>query len=218
MFERLSSLPHIRRLSTPRLPTLDCIMSPLFRLSTFLLFLLSACSRPADVEQGQPAPPWLTPEVSDSLKAAGVRSIPSGDVPAAAAVIYRGTIVTGWNDVMSNANAAGHADINALTAAMRRFGGAEAFKRIDRDSLYLVTTWEPCPMCKGAIADEHRLKPENVVVLMLKENDLLATEKKQIERFDARRVYVARPDIQQEFFCRHPVYARAYPEKCGQNR
>src|SRR5688572_28992432 len=111
-----------------------------------LFLLIAACASPKEDGKASPAPEWLTSEVYDSLRAAGLRSIPSGDVPAAAAVIYRGRIVTGWNDMNLNANAAGHADINALSAAMRLFGGAEAFKKIDRDSLFLVTTWEPCPM------------------------------------------------------------------------
>lgn len=184
-------------------------------LLLFLLLLLpAACGKPVEERHAVPAPSWLTREVYDSLAAAGLRAIP-GDVPAAAAVIYRGRIVTGWNDVNRNANAAGHADINALTAAMRSFGGAEAFKRIDRDSLYLVTTWEPCPMCQGAIADEYHLKPENVVVLMMKDDDLLRSERRNMDGFAARYLYVARPDIQQALFCRHPGYRKEFPGKCG---
>jgi tRNA(Arg) A34 adenosine deaminase TadA len=192
-------------------------MTHLRSIPLLLLFVLAACGREREEHTASPAPAWLTEEVYDSLRAAGQRAIPD-DVPAAAAVIYRGRIITGWNDVNRNANAAGHADINALTSAMRELGGAEAFKRIDRDSLYLVTTWEPCPMCQGAIADEHRLKPENVVVLMLKDEDLLRTESRHMEGFAARRLYVERPDIQQDLFCRHPGYRKEFPEKCGPRR
>ena len=48
--------------------------------------------------------------------------------------------------------AAGHAELNALSAAMRRVG-PKAFAALNRDSLVLITTSEPCPMCRGAILD-----------------------------------------------------------------
>ena len=75
----------------------------------------------------------------------------SGDVPVASIVNYGSrTIGTGYNTVVSDTSAGGHAEINALSSAMRRVG-PKAFAALDRDSLVLITTVEPCPMCRGAI-------------------------------------------------------------------
>ena len=81
----------------------------------------------------------------------GSRALRSGDVPAAAIVQYGSRIIgTGYETVVSDTNAAGHAEINALSNAMRRVG-PKAFAGLKRDSLVLITTMEPCPMCRGAI-------------------------------------------------------------------
>lgn len=159
-------------------------------------------------------PDWLTPGLIESLHRAGLRSIPSRDVPAAAAVIYRGNVIVGWNDVAATGNPAGHADINAITNAIRHFGGAERFKRLNRDELYLVTTYEPCPMCEGVLAGEHGLKPENIYVLMLKEERHRADEQARCAHLRRGWQYVARDDVQQGLFCLHPSYRKAFPERC----
>jgi len=160
------------------------------------------------------APSWLTPRVIEALHRAGLRSIPSRDVPAAAAIVYRGNVIVGWNDVAATGNPAGHADVNAVTNAIRHFGGAERFKRLDRDDLYLVTTYEPCPMCEAVLAGEHGLKPENVYVLMLKEEIHRNDERNRCGHLRRGWRYVARDDVQQKLFCLHPGYRKAFPERC----
>lgn len=48
-------------------------------------------------------------------------------------------------------DAGGHAEINAISDALASLG-AEGFEALDRERLELVTTFEPCPMCQGALA------------------------------------------------------------------
>lgn len=160
-------------------------------------------------------PDWLNGELLRALYEEGVKAIPGGDVPAAAAVIYGNTVILGHNDVLTAGNAGGHADINAITNAIRHFGGPKKFRRLDREKLYLVTTYEPCPMCEGAIALEHRFKPDNVFVLMLKEAWYRAEERETCGAFRSGWQYVACDELQQRLFCEHPAYRKAYPEKCG---
>lgn len=161
-------------------------------------------------------PDWLNGKLLEALYQEGLKAIPGGDVPAAAAVVYGNSVILGHNDVLTAGNAGGHADINAITNAIRHFGGPKKFRRLDREKLYLVTTYEPCPMCEGAIALEHRFKPENVFVLMLKEAWYRAEERETCGAFRSGWRYVACDELQQRLFCEHPAYRKAHSEKCGQ--
>ncbi len=81
----------------------------------------------------------------------GKKSIPSFDVPISAVIIYDDSIIgKGHNDILKNNNAAGHAEINAISDALKKLG-YKKFMSLNRDSLFLISTFEPCPMCKGAI-------------------------------------------------------------------
>jgi hypothetical protein len=102
-----------------------------------------------------------------------------------------------------------------MTRALRALGGSDAFFHINRDSLYFVSTWQPCPMCESVIANSWEFKPDNVVVLMLKEP---ADRERELRRVDDLRRgmhYVAHDEIQQSLFCAHPGYRSKYPGRCG---
>ena len=92
-------------------------------------------------------------KVQQRLRQLGARALRSRDVPVASVVLYGDrTLGTGYNTVLSDTSAGGHAEINALSSAMRRVG-PKAFAKLSRDSLVLITTFEPCPMCRGAILE-----------------------------------------------------------------
>jgi tRNA(Arg) A34 adenosine deaminase TadA len=85
------------------------------------------------------------------LSALGATAIGSLVVPVAALLVYQGRIIgRGYNTVRREGNAGGHAEINAISDAMRSLG-PEGFDALDRDHLVLLTTFEPCAMCRGAI-------------------------------------------------------------------
>jgi tRNA(Arg) A34 adenosine deaminase TadA len=95
----------------------------------------------------------IDPKLAQKLTQLGSRALRSGDFPVSAIVQYGSrTIGTGYNTVVSDTSAGGHAEINALSNAMRRVG-PKAFAGMNRDSLVLFTTLEPCPMCRGAIQE-----------------------------------------------------------------
>ena len=88
-----------------------------------------------------------------TLIALGKKSIPSGDVPIAALLLYDGKIVgEGYNDVVKNQNPAGHAEINAIADCFRKIGYSK-FNTLNKDYLTLLTTYEPCKMCRGTIQE-----------------------------------------------------------------
>ena len=89
----------------------------------------------------------------NKLETLAKQSLVSKDVPVASLVIYVDNIIgEGFNTVYRDSNPAGHAEINAIEDAIRKIGFKE-FKVLDRDKLFLVSTFEPCSMCKGAIEE-----------------------------------------------------------------
>jgi tRNA(Arg) A34 adenosine deaminase TadA len=88
---------------------------------------------------------------------AGHASLASRDVPVGALLFYGDSVIgTGHNTVKRDGNAGGHAEINALSDAMAKIG-LDDFNKLDRDSLRIVSTFEPCLMCRGALL-EYRIK------------------------------------------------------------
>jgi tRNA(Arg) A34 adenosine deaminase TadA len=64
-------------------------------------------------------------------------------------VIYDDNIIgKGANTVFRDGNIAGHAEINALNDAIDALG-MDTFLKLDRDRLSLISTYEPCEMCRG---------------------------------------------------------------------
>jgi len=133
----------------------------------------------------------LLVELADSAMA-------TGDVPISAVVLYRGEVAgEGYNTVLRNGDAAGHAEINAVSDAIRKIG-LTSFMRLNRDSLKLISTYEPCPMCRAAMA-LYRIKR----VEFLKDKPLAYRIREDltslIYRFREREVG---PDSLQEFLFR----------------
>lgn len=99
----------------------------------------------------------VSTENQDELTKLGILALSSGDVPVASIILYKNKIIgSGFNTVYRDKNAAGHAEINAINDAINHSSFA-AFSALNRDSLFLISTFEPCPMCKAAI-QEYRIK------------------------------------------------------------
>jgi tRNA(Arg) A34 adenosine deaminase TadA len=140
-------------------------------------------------------------KLRDKLSRLGLRALQSGDVPAASIVVYGSrTLGTGFDTVVADTNAAGHAEINALSSAMRRVG-PKAFAALNRDSLVLITTCEPCPMCRGAILEcgIHR-------VIFLKGRPLMDRMREDVNAllYEWRRTQRGPSSLQDALLRRHP--------------
>ncbi len=82
------------------------------------------------------------------------KAIEANDVQAAAFLLYDGKIVgRGYNTVLRYGNACGHAEINAISDAISSMG-MDNFNSLDRNKLIILSTFEPCPMCIGAIRED----------------------------------------------------------------
>jgi tRNA(Arg) A34 adenosine deaminase TadA len=100
-----------------------------------------------------PFPADITPALKEQLRAEGLKALAGGDVPVGAVVIYGDSVIgAGCNTVIARGEAGGHAEINALSDAMKRIG-VRRFDALNRDSLVLVSTFEPCLMCTGALME-----------------------------------------------------------------
>ncbi|CAN5610868.1 hypothetical protein BH11BAC1_BH11BAC1_20650 [soil metagenome] len=136
------------------------------------------------------------------LKEAG-NALPSLDVPVGSILIYNDSILsTGHNTVMMDSNVAGHAEINAINNAIRKTGFAE-FSRLNREKLILVSTFEPCMMCRGAIL-EYNIRH----VYFLKGKGILNWLKNDFRqfRYEWNKRKSAGDELQDSLFQLHPKY------------
>jgi tRNA(Arg) A34 adenosine deaminase TadA len=144
----------------------------------------------------------LTVVEKEELFSLGKKSLLSNDVPVSALIIYDGQIIgKGFNTVLADSNAAGHAEINAITNAVKNLGW-ENFFNLDREKLLLISTFEPCPMCIGAI-QEYKIKHVNFI----KEKSIGYWLKNRLGNFlyeqNKRKIS---SDIQDSLFLLHPAY------------
>jgi tRNA(Arg) A34 adenosine deaminase TadA len=145
----------------------------------------------------------VSDEVLDTLRTLGMKALESNDVPVGAVVIYGEQIIgSGHNKVQRDLSAGGHAEIEALSDAIRRLG-FEHFQTLNRDSVILVTTFEPCLMCRGAIL-EYRIA--NVVFLKGKPVLSWIREDLRTLRFSWTRKQGGSPALQDSLFRKHPLY------------
>lgn len=89
----------------------------------------------------------------DVLLRTAAHSLETQDVPVGAIILCNDTLLSiGYNTVIKDSDVAGHAEINAINNAIRQIGFSK-FSKLDRSHLILVSTFEPCMMCMGAITE-----------------------------------------------------------------
>lgn len=137
------------------------------------------------------------------LLSLAVRSLKTEDVPVGAVLLYNDSVVgVGYNTVMRDSVASGHAEINALTMALKKYGVKNFFK-LNRDKLELLTTLEPCQMCKGAIV-EYRIK--KVKFMKGKDFSYWYKEKRWEILYQFKKRTIGYGEQQDSLFHLHPEY------------
>jgi tRNA(Arg) A34 adenosine deaminase TadA len=85
------------------------------------------------------------------LRNSAIKAIERGDEPVSAIVLHNYSLIgRGYNTILSDTNAVGHAVINALNDAIKNKGWNE-FNSLDKNSIIVMSTTEPCQLCKAAL-------------------------------------------------------------------
>jgi len=137
------------------------------------------------------------------LLALAKQSLESLDVPIGALLLYENKIIgEGYNTVLRASDAGGHAEINAISDAIKRLG-MERFSSLERDFLILVTTFQPCLMCVGSFIN-YNIKQ----IYFLKEKDFLYLSKEgaRFFRYYFQRRKLKHSGEQDALFEQHPQY------------
>jgi tRNA(Arg) A34 adenosine deaminase TadA len=87
------------------------------------------------------------------LRINAIEALKEGDEPISALLLYDYSIIgRGHNTVQSDTNVVGHAIINAINDAVKKFG-LDQFRVMNKNSLRIMTTSEPCQVCKAVMIE-----------------------------------------------------------------
>ncbi len=87
----------------------------------------------------------------DSLYKLQEIALLKGEYAVGAIIVYNDSIIgSGYNTFRDLNKPLGHAEINAIENVFESIHYRD-FKALDRDSLVIITSYEPCMMCKGII-------------------------------------------------------------------
>jgi tRNA(Arg) A34 adenosine deaminase TadA len=142
----------------------------------------------------------------DMLVKAGATALESSDVPVGAVIVYRDSVIaSGYNTVRKDSDVAAHAEINAINEVIRKLGFT-GFSELERDDLFLISTYEPCGICRNAIL-EYNIRN----VLFLKEKSLVEFGKQWLKtiRYHLEKRASGNEEIQDSLFRLHPAYPAA---------
>jgi len=151
----------------------------------------------------------LIDQYKRELDAIGQTALKSQDVPISAILIYNFEIIgRGHNTVIRDSEAGGHAIINAISDAIKNIG-LETFNYLSRDSIKIITTYEPCEMCKGAMI-EYRIKQ----IEFLKPKPLTYWLENQYSElgYEYSKKKLEGSELQDSLFRLHPAYIELMPD------
>jgi len=147
---------------------------------------------------------WSSNERETLVKAA-VTALTTRDIPISSILVYKNKIIgTGYNTVVKDTNIGGHAEINAISNAMKNIEDS-SLKYLDKDSLYLITTFEPCLMCKGAIIEQGI---HHVYFVKEKEATHWFKNNAKLLRYEWLKTQTKENTLQDSIFRLHPDYKK----------
>jgi tRNA(Arg) A34 adenosine deaminase TadA len=152
----------------------------------------------------------LIDQYKRELSGLGQSTLSSQDIPISAIIIYNYNIIgRGFNTVVKDSDAGGHAVINAISDAIKNVGGMEIFMALNRDSLKLITTYEPCPMCKGAL---YEYKIKELEFLKSKSVSYWLNESYSDFIYEMNKRKLDNSELQDSLFKLHPTYQQVLPD------
>ena len=142
------------------------------------------------------------PAILATLNALATKALKKEEVPVGAVLTYGDSIIgLGFNTIVRDTMLSGHAELNALNDAHKKFRAE--WGQLDRSKMTMYSTYEPCDMCKGAMLNMNICNvvfegPKSVV------DQLKATLKSWAFDLKKRRFYA--PGMQENLFRQHPGY------------
>jgi tRNA(Arg) A34 adenosine deaminase TadA len=137
------------------------------------------------------------------LRQIASKSLETDDLPISAILYFEDEVIgEGNHSVLKDGDPTGHAVINALRDASSSMG-YENFQKLDREELKLITTYEPCDMCKGALINNDI---KNVKFMMSKKFSIFWREYKKGIGYEMEKKNAGREYIQDSLFVIHPKY------------
>lgn len=145
----------------------------------------------------------LDEHIKEELFSLAEKSLHSGDVPVGSLVLYEDRIVgRGYNTVYRDGNICGHAEINALNDAIDKYG-ISGFLDLDREKLEVLSTFEPCEMCKGTL-NHYRIN--NLTFIRSKNYGIWIRNHWASFRYELAKRQSPGTQIQDSLFMLHPEY------------
>ena len=145
----------------------------------------------------------LSANFEQELISLGALALSSEDIPVGAILTYKDEIIgRGFNTVLRDQNIAGHAEINAINDAINNLG-YDTFWALDKSNLTIISTYEPCEMCKGTFV-HYRIGK----VQFLKDKSLNRWIKNDAAgmKYEMDKRQISRKNIQDSLFRLHPHY------------
>jgi len=147
----------------------------------------------------------IVPNILVRLVELGQKALETQDVPVASVLLYDNEIIgEGYNTVFRHRAAGEHAEVNAVSDAIKKLG-FEKFSALNRDLLVLISTFEPCLMCIG-LCTNYNIR--NVYFLQEKEQRDLMKERKLFVKYYFFRKQIADNGEQIALFKMHPDYPK----------
>jgi len=145
----------------------------------------------------------LKDEQKNELYNLALQAKTNGDLPISSLLLNNNEIIgEGYNTVVRDSDICGHAEINALKDAISKTGLNE-FMKSDRRGLKIISTLEPCEMCKGVllyynIRNVHFIKEKSLSVnLSSSYNEL---------RYQLNKKHISSPGLLDSLSRLHPDY------------
>jgi tRNA(Arg) A34 adenosine deaminase TadA len=143
------------------------------------------------------------------LDGLGQHALKSQDMPISAILIYNYEILgRGYNTVLRDHNVGGHAVINSISNAIEEVG-LNTFMNLSRDSMKIITTYEPCEMCKGAMLE---YKITSVEFLKSKSLSYWLDEHYRELGYEFSKRKLEGEELQDSLFRLHPAYQEVLPD------
>lgn len=144
-----------------------------------------------------------TTEIENEIRNLGAQALISNDVPVGAVVLFEDKIIgRGYNTVYRDNNLAGHAEIEALNDAIKTMG-IENFMHADRSKITIISSYEPCEMCRGTL-NHYRINN----VLFLKDKSYYRWLKNHVAgiKYEFSKRQAGSEKIQDSLFLLHPDF------------